>query len=315
MWIYAVLIALSRVDHHRASSERRDRRRDRRRGRGAPGAQLVCRAPARFCGRTRWFGAARCPAERRGASSKQLPAGCTLPRRRHERRTKTPGRLGHRSGAERGRQHRAAAWPRSRRRWPAAHFEVIYRQRRLDRRHRGRTRAPAGARIPGCAKSARALVRAIGGAAHRHGGGARARHRRRSTATARTIRRSCRSLIEALEQRRAAHGPGRRPARRPQGHGVQAIAVARRQRACAARSCATAPATAAAGSRRSARRRPGAAVFRRAASLPAGAGSARRPRHRLCRRGRPAAPCTARRTMGCGTGCGSASSISAACGG
>ena len=89
---------------------------------------------------------------------------------------------------------------------------------------------------------------------------------------------------------RAAHGPRRGTARRPQGHGLQEIPVALRQ--CRARRDP---------SRRHARFglrleglparcRSGVALFRRAAPLPAGAGAARRPRHRLRRRGRPPAP-------------------------
>ena len=90
-------------DHHRASSERRDRRRDRRRSRartscatGSPPAGSVLRSvPMVRC--------MRCPGRASGASSKQLPAACTLPRRRHERRNRQePCHLGHRSGAERG---------------------------------------------------------------------------------------------------------------------------------------------------------------------------------------------------------------------
>ena len=46
MWIYALIIALSRVDDHRAPSERRDRRCLCRRRRRAPGARLVRRPSA-----------------------------------------------------------------------------------------------------------------------------------------------------------------------------------------------------------------------------------------------------------------------------
>ncbi len=61
MWIYAVLIALSRVivtAHH--PSDVIAGAIVGAVGRAA-GAQLVCRAPARLCGRSRRFGARRCP--------------------------------------------------------------------------------------------------------------------------------------------------------------------------------------------------------------------------------------------------------------
>ena len=97
-----------------------------------------------------------------------------------------PGRLGHRSGAERGRQHRAAG---GRDRGAlAGRVRGHLRQRRLDRRHRGRAEAVAGAHpwlrqirhARSCGQSAALRT------------GWRRRGRRsssRSTATARTIRR------------------------------------------------------------------------------------------------------------------------------
>ena len=116
MWIYAVLIALSRVvvTAHYPS--------DVIAGAivgavgRAPGAQLVRRPPARICGRSRRFGAgdARPELSAHHQSSCPPPALCLEARGRspsqpsHERRHQHPGRLGHRSGAERGRQHRAA---------------------------------------------------------------------------------------------------------------------------------------------------------------------------------------------------------------
>ena len=67
---------------HGASSERRDRRRHCRRGGRPSGAQLVCRPPARICGWTPMVRCCRCPGPALRASSKRLPAGCTLPRTR-----------------------------------------------------------------------------------------------------------------------------------------------------------------------------------------------------------------------------------------
>ena len=123
------------------------------------------------------------------------------------------------------------------------------------------------------------------------------------------------ALLRALEAGAPRSRADRRPARRAQGERLQEIAIAHRQRG-ARRD----PARRHARHRLRAegvppRRVPAAALFRRPASLPAGAGPARGLRHRLCRRGRSAARRTACRITGCGTGCGSAFSILPACGG
>ena len=148
----------------------------------------------------------------------------------------------------------------------------------------------------------------------RRGGGARAadRHARRRRAE----RPGFHSGDAArARSRRAARRVDRRPARQAQVGRLQETAIAHRQ--CGAR-------------RGAARRHPRhrlraqgipprrvleAAVFRWLASLPAGAGQARglrRSAMSMWSTGRAAPAC---RITGCGTGCGSASSISPACGG
>ena len=142
-----------------------------------------------------------------------------------------PRGLRHRSGAERGREHRPAGG-RDRRRAGRPGIRGHLCQRRLDRRHRGRAQALEGAASLASPNPPCPLLRAIGGAAHRNGGGARADHRHARR------RRPERSGISAQADRRAGAGraadrPRCGPARRTQGHGVQAIPVALRQ--CGAR--------------------------------------------------------------------------------
>ena len=136
--------------------------------------------------------------------------------------------------------------------------------------------------------SPQAILRAVGGGAQRRRGSARA-----AGGDARR-RRAERSGVHSgahpgSGSGRAAHRPRRRAAGRPQGERLQEIAVAHRQ--CGARRGAA---------RRHPRHRlrpegvpprrvPAPAVFRRPAPVSAGAGAAGRLRHRLCRRGRPAA--------------------------
>ena len=218
---------------------------------------------------------------------------------------------------------RCGTRPATSRRWSAEIADALgkqlrvrdhLRQRRLDRRHRSRADAadgepPVAAPCQACRHPAGSRRRCAAASCMR----ARPSSSR-STATGRTIPPSFRSCSRRC-RRGAARRPRRRPAGRPQGHRLQEVAVAHRQRG-AQRDPA----------RRHARHRlrpqgvpprsvPGAAVFRRAASLHAGAGAARGLRDRLCGRDRPAAPRTACRTTACGTGCGSASSICSACGG
>ena len=157
MWIYAVLIALSRVivtAHHPS---------DVIAGAivGAVGALLV----------RNWFAARRLgfPGRNATASVRAAAAAQALPAHRqsscpppalclegaHERRSTAndPGRLGRRSGPERGRQHRARWWPRSRPRSPAA-------RSRSSTSTTARPTAPRPSSIasrrsiPGCGRSA-----------------------------------------------------------------------------------------------------------------------------------------------------------------
>ena len=314
MWIYAVLIALSRVvitAHH--PSDVIGGAIVGAVGRGH-GAQLVRRPPARLRRRGRRFG----PGDARPELQADHQSGCPPPALCLEggmsaETTERPRGLRHRSGAERGRKHRPAGG-RDRRRAGRPVVRGHLCQRRLDRRHRSRADAPEGAASLASADPPRPLVRAIGGAAHRHVGGARADHRHARR------RRPERSGVSAQADRqagagRAAHGPRRRPARRPEGHGLQAIPVALRQR----------------GARRDPARRH-ARHRLRAEGVSARSSAWRCPISTgciaSCRRwsGARAATSamsmwstgrarTAYRTMDFGTGCGSAFSISAACGG
>ena len=233
---------------------------------------------------------------------------CRQPRRLPARR------FGGRARAQRGRECRSA---RRRDRGCAERpleLRADLRQRRLDRRDRGGAdRAQGRARLA-APDQACGIMRPVRRGAQRRCGGARAadRHARR--------RRAERSLVHpgaaaSLRAGRRADRAGRGAARRAALPALQETAVAHRQRR-ARRD----PARRHARHRLRpesvpARRVPGAALFRRAASLPARAVSPRRLHHRLCRRDRPAAPPRHDRITGCGTGSGSASSISPACGG
>ncbi len=158
------------------------------------------------------------------------------------------------------------------------------------------------------------VVRPIGGGAHRRR--ACARPGRRDARRRRPERSGLHSrAARGARSRRAAHRARRRPARRAQGYRLQEIPVAHRQRRARRGAARRHPRHRLRAEGVSPRRVPGAALFRRAAPLPAGAGPARGLRDRLCRRGRPAAPAPASRITACGTGSGSASSISPACGG
>ena len=289
MWIYAVLIALSRViitAHHPSDVIA-----------GAivgavgrvPGAQLVRRPPARICGRIRRFGARDARAERQAhhQSSCPPPALCLEGGMSAETATSpavsviVPVRNEAENIAPLVAEIAAALAGRA--------FEVIYvNDGSTDGTEAELTRLKAQhpwlrqiRHARSCGQSAALRTGMCGGARAGH------RHARR--------RRPERSGVSAEAGRcagagRAAHRPRRRTARRAQGHGLQAIPVALRQ--CRARRD---PARRHARHRLraegvSARCRPGAALFRRAASLPAGADPARGPRHRLCRCGRPAAP-------------------------
>ena len=163
-------------------------------------------------------------------------------------------------------------------------------QRRLDRRHRSRADAPEGAASLAAADPARALVRAIGGAAHR-------RCRRRARRVIVTLDGDGQNdpaflpqLVDALEQGAPRIGlvAGQRVGRKATASRNSSRASPTRVRGAILRD-----GTRDTGCGLKAFPRdlvPGAAVFRRAAPLPAGADPARRLRHRLCRCGRPAAP-------------------------
>ena len=133
------------------------------------------------------------------------------------------------------------------------------------------------------------ILRAIGGGAQR-----RARRARRHRGDARR-RRPEQSGVPAGPDRgdrtgRRPRRPRRRPAGRPQGHRLQEVAVAHRQRRAQRDPARRHPRHRLRPEGVPPRRVPVAALFRRAASLPAGAGAPRGFRHRLCRRRRPAAP-------------------------
>ena len=119
-------------------------------------------------------------------------------------------------------------------------------QRRLDRRHRGRTQAPEGAVSRGCGSSR--MKRSCGQSA-----AVRTGVRRRAAPVIVTLDgdgqndpRFLPKLIADAGSGRAARRAGRRPARRPQGLRLSRNCSRASPTPCAARSCATAPATPAA---------------------------------------------------------------------
>ena len=196
MWIYAVLIALSRVvvtAHH--PSDVIAGAIVGAIGRAA-GARLVCRPPARIYGRGRWCRCTRCRGRACGASSKRLPAACSLPRSaRMSDRTATnapavsvivPVRNEAGNIAPLVAEIAAALAGRGRSR------SIYVNDGSTDGTEAELTRAEGAASLaaPGHAMRARAASR------RRCAPAWRPRARRsssRSTATARTIRRSCRS--------------------------------------------------------------------------------------------------------------------------
>ena len=149
MWIYAVLIALSRViitAHHPS---------DVIAGAivGAVGALSWCATGlppggSDFAVGSRRFGAGHAGPEPAAhhQSSCPPPALC-LEGGMSVEHTNDPGRLGHRSGAERGRKH-CAAGGRDRGGAGRAGVRGHLRQRRLDRRHRGRAASACKAQYP-----------------------------------------------------------------------------------------------------------------------------------------------------------------------
>ena len=177
-----------------------------------------------------------------------------MPGGNHERNARQPSPtrgFRRRSGQERGRQYRAAGGRDRGRAGRHPAFRDRLRQRRLDRQDRVRIDPADGEPPVAAACHASVFVRAIGGGAHRRGACARAGrgHARR--------RRPERSGLHPG----AARGAGGR-ARRASGSSPASASGARRPAssgcsrasptACAARCCATARATPAAASRRSA---------------------------------------------------------------
>ena len=226
---------------HRASSERRDRRRRRRRwsarcwcATGSPragsasavGADGSCQAMPGPSWRRIKSG---CPAACRPIrSSRHSPTGGpSVMNEQREREARRPSRSSFRCAT---RPTTSRRWsPRSPRRSAGAALRGHLRQRRLDRRDRGRADAAEGA----------AAV-AAPGQARRHPAGSRRRCAPACAAARAPVivtldgdgqndpasSRSCSKRWSG----RAARRPGRGPARRPQGHRLQEIAVAHRQR-------------------------------------------------------------------------------------
>ena len=328
MWAYALVIALSRVVADGPPSERRAGRRPGRGAGGAPGAAVVRGAPARLRDRARRAASGRCralvPAHQKGC-----PAACRPIR-------STRNRL---PAAERGGDHERNA--RQRRR-PAVSIVIPVKNE-------------AGNITPLVTEIVEALGKTLSFEVIYVNDGSTdntdaeltllmasrpwLRHIRHATscgqsAAVRTGVRYARAplvatldgdgqndpkFIPVMLKAMAAGAPrvglvaGQRTGRKATGFKKLQSRIANSVRgAC----CATAPATPAAASRRSAatsfsRCRISTGLHR---FLPA---LVRREGYDvgLCRRGRPACVSTASRTTACGTGCGSASSICSACGG